>query len=41
MQKEKLTISCYTYRPSHLYSCTSANQQSVHLNDRHSTVDEY
>ena len=23
------------------YSCTSANQQSVHLNNRHSTVDEY
>jgi len=39
VQKEKFIISCYTYSQS--CSCTSANQQSVHLNDRHSTVDEY
>jgi len=39
VQKEKFIISCYTYSQS--YSCTSANQQSVYLNDRHSTVDEY
>jgi len=25
----------------HVVSHTVANQQSVHLNDRHSTVDEY
>jgi len=37
--KEKVHISCYTYSQS--YSCTSANQQSVNLNDRHSKVDEY
>jgi len=39
VQKEKLIISCYTYSQSH--SCTPANQQSVHFNNSHSTVDEY
>jgi len=29
------------YQLLDLYSCTSANQHSVHLNDRHSTDDEY
>jgi len=35
VQKEKFIINCYIY--SQAYSCTSANQQSVHLNDRQDT----
>jgi len=39
VRSRDFSTPCYIY--SQLYCCTSANQRSVHLNDRHSTVDEY
>jgi len=41
VQKEKFIISCYTCSQSYMYSYTPSNQQSVQLNNKHSTVDEY